>query len=73
MAVNTNWPRWIFASVCTHFDARKGDYNLFIEGQFRNMQPPKDFFELRMDGPFITEVSHNFYKLYIEINVLIHS
>jgi len=70
---NPNWARWIFASVSKHFDDRKGDYELFIEGQYRNVNPPKDFFELRMDGPYITEQNKGYFQVYVEINVLVQS
>ena len=71
---NINWPRWIFASICKHFDDCRGDYDLFIEGQFRDAgAPDKDFLELRVDGPYITEINKNYYKLYVEVNVLIQS
>lgn len=33
----------------------------------------KDFFELRVDGPYYTELSKGFWRVYIEINVLIQS
>jgi len=74
MASNANWPRWIFASICKHFDDSRGDLTLFIEGQYRNPgAPDKDFLELRVDGPYITELNKNYYKLYLEVNVLVQS
>lgn len=73
MAVNKNWPRWIFASVSKHFDAEKNGLKLFIEGQHRDTREDKDFLEFRLDGPYITEVSHNYFRLYIEVNVLVQS
>lgn len=70
---NPDWPRWIFASICKHFDDCKGNYDVFIEGQYRNSDIKKDFFELRIDGPYITEVNKNYYNLYLEVNVLVQS
>ena len=66
-----NLPRWTFASVSKHFDARKATEHLFIEGQDRLTNKERDWLELRMDGPFVKEVSSNFFFLDIEINVLI--
>ena len=67
-------PRWIFASICKHFDDCKGDLALFIEGQYRNSgAPPKDFIELRVDGPYITELNKNYYKLTLDVNILVQS
>ena len=73
MAVQQQWPRWIFASVSRHFADRRGGLTLFIEGQPRDTRDEKDFLELRQDGPYITEVSKGYYRLYIEINVLVQS
>jgi len=46
---------------------------MFIEGQLRNTRELKDFIELRIDGPDQTELSKDFWKVYIEINVLVQS
>ena len=73
MAVNKNWPRWIFASISQHFTDEKQGLDLFIEGQHRDTRDKKDFLELRMDGPYITEISHNYFRIYIEVNVLVQS
>jgi len=70
---NVNWPRWVFASVCKHFDDNKSSLTLFIEGQHRKTRTLKDFAELRVDGPYLTEVSKGVWKLFIEVNVLLQS
>ncbi len=70
---NENWPRWIFASVCKHFNTLRGDLPLFIEGQLRETEGVKDFIELRVDGPDLTEVSKGYWRAYNEINVLVQS
>lgn len=70
---NTNWPRWIAASVQKHFDANKGSLTMYIEGMPRNTDSLTDFFELRLDGPYFTEVSKGAWNIYIEVNVLIQS
>jgi hypothetical protein len=73
MPVNKEWPRWIFASICKHFDARKQGISMYVEGQLRLVDDLQEFFELRIDGPNLTEVSHKYWKLYLEVNVLIQS
>lgn len=70
---NIHWPRWIFASISKHFNDRKGDYKLYIEGQYRDTKPPKDLFELRMDGPYIVEENKGYFKISVEINILVQS
>ena len=71
MSANPNWPRWIFASVSKHFaDALTP---LFIEGQHRDTREFKDFFEMRVDGPTLREVSKGFWVFRLEINILVQS
>lgn len=75
MSANPNWPRWIFASVSKHFAdaASVAGVPLFIEGQHRDTLELKDFFEMRMDGPTLREVSKGCWVLRIEINILVQS
>lgn len=73
MAVNKNWPRWIFASVSKHFDAEKQGLHMFVEGEHRDTRDKLDFLEFRLDGPYITEVSKGYFRLYIEVNILVQS
>ena len=72
MSANPNWPRWIFATVSKHFtDASQvAGTPLFIEGQHRDTSKLKDFYELRLDGPTLREVSKGCWILRIEINIL---
>ena len=71
--LNQNWPRWVFASVSKHFDDKRQGLPLHIEGQHRDTRSLKDFIELRMDGPHFTEVSQNYWRIYVEVNILIQS
>lgn len=74
MSVNANWPRWIFASCSKHFaDAIGNELEFFVEGQKRHFTGAKDRAEFRFDGPRIIEYSKNFFHVFVEINVLIHS
>lgn len=68
-----NTPRWIFASVSKHFDAHKQTLKLYIEGMHRGTRDDKDFIELRVDGPYFTELSKGYWRIYSEINVLVQS
>jgi hypothetical protein len=70
---NKNWPRWLFASVSEHFENNKGALTLFIEGQHRKTRDLKDFAELRVDGPYLTEVCKGVWRIFIEVNVLVQS
>lgn len=73
MSSNPNWPRWIFASTSKHFNDRRGDVSFYIEGQERNVPAAVDLFEFRMDGPYETELNKNYWKLFIEVSLLIQS
>lgn len=65
-------PRWLFASVTKHFDNALSAYNVFIEGQPRTALKDKvDTIEIRMDGPYLTEMTKNHFYLTVEINILI--
>ena len=46
---------------------------MFIEGQHRDTRKDKDFIELRVDGPQITEISKDYWKIYGEVNILVTS
>jgi len=71
MSINPNWSRWIKSSVVKHFQDYVGGVQLLIEGQPKVKLAQNERFELRMEGPYISEESHNFFFLYIEINILI--
>lgn len=73
MPANHNWPRWIFASVSKHFSDRRGTLAFYIEGQERTVPAPKDLLELRLDGPYLTEVNKDYWRLYIEVSVLVQA
>lgn len=68
--LSENLARWIFASLTKHFDANKGSYVLFIEGQRRDLSAEEAYFEVRIDGPVITEVSRHCYRVSVTVNIL---
>ena len=66
------WPRWIFASCTTFFDAQRQGLVMYIEGQDNRVnETEQDYIEFRMDGPVINQRTRNNYKLTIDLNVLI--
>lgn len=76
--INENWTRWIFASVAKalketatdngipvlveHFDERS---SAFMEATDRA--------EIRITGPFIQELSQGYYRILVDVNVLLTS
>jgi hypothetical protein len=73
MSLKQHWPRWLFASFSKHFKDKLAGSTLYIEGQKRATSTIADFFELRIDGPYITEENKNYYRLYTEISLLVSS
>ncbi len=70
--MNSNWPRWIYASASKVFKTTADAYpvHFFLEGTKRDTDTKSNFIEFRMQGPRVTEVSNNFYRLDLEINIL---
>ena len=71
--MNENWPRWITASIAQHFDGYRQGVPLFVEGQYRTLRDAKEFFELRITGPDITETSRNYYYCELILNTLVQA
>jgi hypothetical protein len=72
--LNSNWARWITASLTKHFVDRLNPLKVMLAGEERDeANPSQDFVELRIDGPDITEMSRNYYFFNIAINLLIQS
>lgn len=70
--MDKNWARWIYASVIKFFDDGI-NIDVFIEGMDRETEDLLDFAELRIDGPWFNEISSNYWKIRIEVNILIQS
>ena len=66
--------RWITASVYEYFDSKKGSYEMFFEAVHpRKTEDHPNWFEVRLDGPHLREVSRNCWNGNVEINVLCRS
>ena len=70
--MNTNWAKWVVASVIKYFSDNIS-FDVFIEGMDRETSKLSDFAEIRVDGPKFNELSKNYWKIRIEVNILIHS
>lgn len=66
-----NISRWIISSIANYFDTNKGDYVLFVEGFQKSTQAR--WAELRVDGPFLKEVSKGCFYYDVEINLILSS
>lgn len=65
--------RWIFASVAKHFDDRKEDIYLHIDGMIRQTNHLPEYAELKIDGPYTTELSRGYFHLLTEVNVSVQA
>ena len=76
MSFDNNLPRWIFASVTKHFfdglDALN-DLPIIIEGQHKDDIDSEDYYELRINGPVITQLNSKQFQLEFEINMIVSS
>lgn len=72
---NSNWNRWIRASVNTHFYNNLPPFvaadRIIVEGAPKGLLEDDTYIEIRMDGPKWREVSKNFFILKIEVNLLL--
>jgi hypothetical protein len=75
MAADPNWPRWVFASLAVHFgDIAAGIPLAMIAEGIDEREAEKiqdDRCELRINGPYIRELSHNFWRVWINVNILL--
>jgi len=75
---NENWPRWVQASVGDHFKScaiTKG-YKSLIEGvdeRTTDFMTSTNRVEIRINGPSIKELSHNYWRFEVDANILIYS
>ena len=71
MTLRENLPRWLFASLSTHFKENTGGVVTHIDGENRLPDQGQDFAEFRMDGPRITELSAGEFYVWVAVNILI--
>jgi len=78
MPANPNWARWIFASLATYLKqvAQENNILVLVEGldeRSTEFMQATDRAEVRITGPFIRELSHNYWELKVDVNVLLTS
>ena len=70
MSVRYMLPLWVFASACKHFTDSIIVIETHIEGQERNIDG-SDWCEIRIDGPWLSDVSKDVCIVTCEVNVLV--
>lgn len=78
MPANPHWARWIFASVATCLKALADAHQIpaLIEGvddRTPAFMEATDRAEIRINGPYTQELSHGYYRLWVDLNVLLTS
>ncbi|REJ65633.1 MAG: hypothetical protein DWQ31_16975 [Planctomycetota bacterium] len=73
-----NWPRWFFASIGDYFKTVADGINLpiLIEGiDEREAEKIRaaDHVELRINGPAIREISAGYFRVWLDVNLLLTS
>lgn len=75
MSIDKNIARWIFSSIAVYFDAIASPLNipLLVEGVDERETDimESDHAELRINGPFIKELSRDYWRIYVDINILL--
>ncbi len=69
MSLDPKLERWIQTSLNTHFNAGKGGYTLFLEGNEINLGDLPAYVELRINGPRYKEVSRSNFLIELEVNL----
>jgi hypothetical protein len=71
MSTRDMLPLWVFASACKHFTDTITGIHVYVEGQERDMSGISDWCEIRIDGPWICDVSKGVCVVTCEINILV--
>ena len=71
--INSNWPRWITASVAHYFEQVADGLNLpfLVNGVDTLKSRDVDHAELRVGGPFIYELSKDCYRLDVDTIIIL--
>jgi hypothetical protein len=73
---DANWARWIVASVADYFQSVADSLSLPLlvetadEREEENLRA-MNHAELRVNGPAVQEVSKNYHRLWVDINILV--
>ncbi len=78
MPADANWPRYIFASVATYLKTIAADNSLpaIVEGldeRTDKYMESTDRAEIRVNGPYSQELSKDYFRLWVDVNVLLTS
>lgn len=70
-----DWPRWIHSSIAQYFSGTI-TVPFIVEGvdeRDPTYMARADRAEVRVNGPFTQELSKNYFRLYVDVNVIVFS
>lgn len=78
MPANSNWARWIHASLGKYLKNVATTISIpsLLEGiddRDKTFMESPDRIEIRVNGPFTHEQSAGYFRLYVDVNVLVNS
>ena len=67
-------PKWIYKSMLSSIKAilDTDNHNLYFDGMLPNAENPQEGLEIRFDGPHQWEISTDYWRYKVEVNVLIY-
>ena len=65
-----NVTKWIFASIAKHFNSLP---HLHISGEIRKTSDWDNWYELKIDGPYLHNLSKDYWDIKIEVDLQIYS
>lgn len=74
-----NWTRWVFASVAEHFSSNvfaPNNIPFIMEGideRDEQFMTEEDRAEVRINGPWTSELSNDWWRIWVDINILVTS
>lgn len=78
-APNKHWPRWINSSIAQHLlttVATPASLPFLVEGlddRTQAFEEAPDRAECRINGPWVSELSHGYWRVWVDINIMLLS
>jgi len=73
--IDANLPRWIMSSLAVYFKDVADDISLtfYVEGvDERSIDTmEEEHAELRVDGPFLREISNSYWRVHVDVNIML--
>ena len=70
--MDVNLPRWLKASIVTHFITELDSYDIYVEGAKRSTYSKESYLELRVSNPSRCVMSHSVVRYLIDVNLLVY-